>query len=186
VNFRVDEPNVTIFLFSIISLGEKFIDSPTKQGSGRKDHQMMSLKRKRETRITTRASDGSLPKGIQVRDRDVFKQYFERRFKPLPAISTELDKSVQMYERKDPADTPDDDDLSGWEGFSDDESTIHVVDVVEYMGDGHPPEPLGDKRRQKEFMVRAHHITYTNSPFEPTKSELTIANLPLERQSARP
>lgn len=102
---------------------------------------------KRKRRVAVRG-DNDQSSNEEADARALFQRAFEAKFKPLEQ-NEKLEKATQQV---DPNDAEGDGTGSDWDGFSEDESNVHVVEHA-VVGDA-----LDDDARaeMKAFMVRVH------------------------------
>jgi len=108
-------------------------------------------KRKRDTIVIPRESANESEVTIAPSDietRDLFRQYFEARFKPLE----------EALNSKSPAENPllaclDEDSGSEWDGISDPD-TLQVAEVIQHGASSSQTPVVSHKQARKEFMVR--------------------------------
>jgi hypothetical protein len=107
----------------------------------------MSRKRKRDATVVRR-NVGELERSSIVDGHDVFRQYFESRFEPLPESkpTTTLNESVES--ESEPSDESD------WSGFSDNDRSSPVAQVIDHSEGAVTENGTSRSAEYKSFMVR--------------------------------
>jgi hypothetical protein len=106
-------------------------------------------KRKRATEVVKRVEKASPGKAGPTNDQDLFRQYFETRFEPLPEVS----KRSNLVDVLIDGDTESDNtDTSDWGGLSDQE-TSPPIEIIEYGVNDESLRANDDLQHAKAFMV---------------------------------
>lgn len=115
-------------------------------------------KRKRETQVVSKpriageSHEGAVTPPVNTND--IFRQYFEAQFAPLP----EQPAADVTNEEEDDSDVSgDESNASEWSGISDTEERITVVEVIDHVSNKADEDDEFHRARQKAFMVSAFH-----------------------------
>jgi hypothetical protein len=110
-------------------------------------------KRKRECIVIRKEEPVANPEYDRSTHQDLFKEYFESRFQPLPEEQLE---SGQVS-REDSVDKNDDSssEESDWEGLSDDGPTSPMIQIVDHGSLAYTQTSDNSSVEQKSFMVSA-------------------------------
>lgn len=116
-------------------------------------------KRKRDTQVVSREKAGSEDHdsmtGRTANTNDVFRQYFEAQFAPLP----EQHNASSVEESEDESVVSENEsDISEWSGISDTGDPVAVVEVVDHVSKSTDEKDEFHRARQKAFMVGKHEI----------------------------
>lgn len=106
-------------------------------------------KRKRSGVSTGKENLGSPSSSPELTEQDaqeIFRRHFESQFKPLPATKRKTAKPIEVQ----PEDEDDASEESDWEGISDDDGGVQVVEHTEKRVE----IPRMSKTELKAFMVR--------------------------------
>jgi hypothetical protein len=106
----------------------------------------MSRKRKRDATVVRRGEE-ALEGSSTVDGHDIFRQYFESRFEPLPELrsTTTLEENTESE-----LEVVDDSD---WSGFSDDGRSSPKAQVIEYSEQAEAENGTSRSTEFKAFMV---------------------------------
>jgi hypothetical protein len=114
-------------------------------------------KRKREFTVIRKKKPAERPEDKGSTHHDLFKDYFESQFQPLPAEEQEAEHVSRQQ-------TPDESEISGsdeseWEGLSENGPSDSSIQIVEHGNSASTLSSGNNSAEQKFFMVSAmiHH-----------------------------
>lgn len=113
-------------------------------------------KRKRDTQVVSKpkiaGENHESAAAPAANTNDIFRQYFEAQFAPLPEQSA-VDATEE--DEDDSEGSGDESNASEWSGISDTEERITVVEVIDHLSRTPDEDDEFHRARQKAFMVSA-------------------------------